>query len=40
MVAMVPAIERPTSTLCAGAALAALAYSFLVDTVWLWRHAA
>jgi phosphatidylglycerophosphate synthase len=37
--AMTPAIEPPLSTLLAAAALAALTYSFLVDTVWLWRRA-
>ena len=39
-VAMLPAVQPPTSALCAAAALAALGYSFLVDTVWLWQHAA
>ena len=33
---MVPAIVPPLSTAIAAAALAALAYSFLVDTAWLW----
>jgi phosphatidylglycerophosphate synthase len=37
--AMVPAIEPPASALLAAAALATLGYSFLIDTVWLWRHA-
>jgi phosphatidylglycerophosphate synthase len=37
--AMVPAIEPPVSTLLAAAALVTLGYSFLIDTVWLWRHA-
>jgi len=36
---MLPAIQPPLSTAIAAAALAALAYSFLVDTVWLWTHA-
>jgi phosphatidylglycerophosphate synthase len=38
--AMIPAIEPPVSTTLAAAALAALGYSFLVDTVWLWRRSA
>lgn len=37
---MLPAIEPPTSTALAAVALAALSYSFLIDTVWLWRRAA
>ena len=37
---MLPALQPPTTTLLAAAALAALSYSFLVDIVWLWRHAA
>ena len=36
---MLPAIQPPLSTLLAAAALAALSYSFLIDTVWLWRRA-
>ncbi len=35
---MVPAIVPPLSTAIAAVALAVLAYSFFVDTVWLWRH--
>jgi phosphatidylglycerophosphate synthase len=35
---LLPAIEPPVSAWLAGAALAALTYSFLVDSVWLWRH--
>ena len=38
--AMVPAIQPPASALLAGAALAALSCSFLIDTAWLWRRAA
>jgi phosphatidylglycerophosphate synthase len=38
--AMVPSIEPPVSTLLAAGALAALSYSFLIDTLWLWRRAA
>jgi phosphatidylglycerophosphate synthase len=37
--AMVPAIEPPVSTRLAAAALVVLGYSFLIDTVWLWRQA-
>lgn len=37
---MLPGIEPPASTWLAAAALAALTYSFLVDTVWLWRQRA
>ena len=38
--AMLPAVEPPLSTRLVAAALGVLAYSFLIDTVWLWRHAA
>jgi phosphatidylglycerophosphate synthase len=38
--AMAPAIQPPVSTLIAAAALAALSYSFLIDTRRLWRDAA
>jgi phosphatidylglycerophosphate synthase len=38
--AMVPSIQPPLSTLLAAAALVTLSYSFLVDTLWLWRRAA
>jgi phosphatidylglycerophosphate synthase len=37
-IVMLPAVEPPISAWLAGAALAALTYSFLVDTLWLWRH--
>ena len=37
--AIVPAIVPPASSLLAAAGLLALSYSFLVDTLWLWRHA-
>jgi phosphatidylglycerophosphate synthase len=37
--AMLPSIEPPISSSLAAAALAALSYSFLIDTVWLWRRA-
>ncbi len=36
---MLPAIAAPISSALAAAALAALSYSFLIDTVWLWRRA-
>jgi phosphatidylglycerophosphate synthase len=36
--AMVPAITPPLSTSIAAIGFAALCYSFLVDTVWLWRR--
>jgi len=35
--ALLPSVSPPASAWIAGAALAALAYSFLVDSVWLWR---
>jgi phosphatidylglycerophosphate synthase len=38
--AILPAIQPPLSTVIAAAALAALAWSFLVDTRWLLRSAA
>src|SRR4051812_32799506 len=37
---MLPAVEPPVSVILAAGALAALAGSFLIDTLWLWRHAA
>ena len=37
--AMLPAIEPPVSALLAAIALIALCYSFLADTLWLWRAA-
>jgi len=36
---MLPSVAPPTSEWLAAGSLAALAYSFLVDTLWLWRHA-
>jgi phosphatidylglycerophosphate synthase len=39
MLALTPAIPPPASTWLAGIALAALCYSFLVDTLWLWHRA-
>jgi phosphatidylglycerophosphate synthase len=38
--AMLPAIQPPLSTLLAALALVTLSGSFLIDTLWLWRHAA
>jgi phosphatidylglycerophosphate synthase len=38
--AMIPAIEPPVSGLVAAIALAALWYSFSIDTLWLWNHRA
>jgi hypothetical protein len=35
-----PAVTPPLSALLAAAALLTLVYSFLVDTLWLSRHAA
>jgi phosphatidylglycerophosphate synthase len=37
---MLPAIEPPLSAVLAGAALVMLSWSFLIDTVWLWRQPA
>jgi len=37
---LLPAIQPPLSTLMAALALVTLSGSFLVDTLWLWRHAA
>ena len=39
MRAIVPAIAPPYSATIAALGLLALCYSFLIDTVWLWRHA-
>jgi phosphatidylglycerophosphate synthase len=39
IVVLGPVIVPPFSTLIAAGGLAALGYSFLVDTVWLWRAA-
>ena len=38
-VVIVPLIEPPFSSVIAAVALSALCYSFLIDVVWLWRHA-
>jgi len=38
ILAIAPAITRPASAWIAAASLAALSYSFLTDTVWLWRR--
>ena len=37
IVVMGPIVQPPLSTLIAAAGLVTLGYSFLVDTVWLWR---
>jgi phosphatidylglycerophosphate synthase len=39
-VAIVPAVPATIGAAMAAAALAALSYSFLIDTVWLWHRAA
>ena len=39
ILAIVPVITPPASTLAAAVGLLALCYSFLVDTLWLWRTA-
>lgn len=39
IVVMLPAVRPPMSTAVAAASLALLCYSFLVDTLWLWRNA-
>jgi phosphatidylglycerophosphate synthase len=39
IVVLLPVVRPPASTLVAAAALAVLAYSFLGDKRWLWRHA-
>lgn len=38
ILALLPAVAPPVSSLVAAASLAALCYSFLVDTIWLWRR--
>jgi phosphatidylglycerophosphate synthase len=38
MLAVSPIVPWPASAFVAAASLAALAYSFLVDVVWLWRR--
>lgn len=40
MLTLLPAITPPASSLIAAASLATLCYSFLMDTVWLWRRRA
>ncbi len=37
IVALLPALDRRLSAAVAAASLAVLAWSFLVDTLWLWR---
>jgi phosphatidylglycerophosphate synthase len=38
IVVLGPVITPPLSTFIAAAGLAILGYSFVVDTLWLWRH--
>ena len=38
LVAMLPSVEPPASAIVAAVGVAALVYSFVVDTLWLWRH--
>ena len=38
IVALIPAVIRPASSVAAAAGLVVLCYSFGVDTLWLWRH--
>jgi phosphatidylglycerophosphate synthase len=40
LLALAPPVPESASASIAGAGLLALGYSFLVDTLWLWRHAA
>jgi phosphatidylglycerophosphate synthase len=39
LVALLPQVTPPVSALVAAAGLGVLSYSFLTDTIWLWRHA-
>jgi phosphatidylglycerophosphate synthase len=38
VIAMLPAVAPPFSAVVAAVSLAALSYSFLADTLWLWRR--
>jgi phosphatidylglycerophosphate synthase len=38
LIALAPPVAPPASAIVAALALAALAYSFSVDTMWLWHH--
>jgi len=38
LVALWPQVTPPGSALVAAAGLGALSYSFMTDTIWLWRH--
>ena len=38
LLALLPAMQPPVSSVVAAVSLAALSYSFVVDTVWLWRR--
>jgi len=40
IVTVAPFVSASLSTMTAAAALIVLAWSFLIDTLWLWRHAA
>ena len=39
LIALLPQVTPPASALVAAAGLGVLSYSFLTDTIWLWRHA-
>jgi phosphatidylglycerophosphate synthase len=39
IVTLVPGVPPPASTAVAALTLTALCYSFMIDTVWLWRNA-
>ena len=38
LIALLPQVEPPVSDTVAALSLAALAYSFAVDTMWLWHR--
>jgi len=38
LLALWPQTTPPASALIAAAGLGVLSYSFLTDTIWLWRH--
>ena len=38
LVAMLPSVQPPASTIVAAIGVIALVYSFAVDTLWLWQH--
>jgi hypothetical protein len=39
IIALAPFVPPPASAAIAAAALVVLAWSFLIDTLWLWRRA-